>query len=131
MDELNKLRDIKTITPIELFNPIWIVVAIVVVIVILLALYFLTKRPKRKRFKLTPKELAMQRVQNIDYSDAKSVAYIFSKDLAHFIDESNSKQYLQLEKELEPYKYKKDIPKLDKDLENRVKEFIKGIKWKI
>jgi hypothetical protein len=45
-----------------------------------------------------------------------------------FVDETNQEKFNQIEKELEQYKYKKDIQPLEQNIITQIKEFIKGIK---
>ena len=130
MNELKDLKDIKGIVEVNTFNPLWLLlILLLVLIVIALVIYYKKRRKKRRRFKLSAKELAKQRVENIDWSDAKSIAYTFSQDVAEFVDESNKSQYNEILKELDEYKYKKEVPNMDSKLKDRIKKFIKGIKW--
>jgi len=126
------LIDIETNVNLNLVNPLWYLLGFIALIVLLLLALFFYKRGKKKyRFKLTPKELAKERVKNIDYTDAKSVAYIFGEDVALFVDDKNRQKYKELEQKLAEYKYKKDVPELDKSLEKEIKDFIRGIRWGI
>lgn len=127
---MDKLRDISTIVDINTFNPYWLL--LIVLPIALLAIWLLLfKRKKRYHFKKDPILEAKRRVKSIDYSNPKSVAYIFSQDVALFVDESNESEYSKIDRELELYKYRKDVPNLDKNLESKIKRFIKGIKWKV
>ncbi len=130
MDELKELKDIKDIVEIDTFNPYWLLFGIVIILLfIALAILLKRKRVKRYKFKLSPKEMAWQRIQNLDYSNAKEVAYTFNEDVEEFISEDKQKEYKDILKELEPFKYKKDVPAMDRGLIERVKKFIKGLKW--
>ncbi len=125
------LIDIEGIVDIGYTNPLWYLFAFIVALFLLLSLYFLIYRRERVKFKLSKEELAKRRVESIDYSDPKSIAYIFSEDVAIFIDESRLDRYNSIERKLEEFKYKRDIPDMPNSLKDEIKAFIKGIKWQI
>ena len=130
MDELKNLRDIKDIVVVDTFNPLWIVaIAFFIIVVILLIFYFKRGSRKKYKFKLTPKEISWKNIQNIDFNNPKDIAYIFSEDVSKFVNENSIDEYKNILKELEQFKYKKEIPNMNKDLQNRIKEFIRGLKW--
>ena len=132
MDELKGLKDIKDIVEVNTFNPLWILLALFLLLaLILLAIYLKRKYRKKRRFKLTPKELAKKEIDSINWQDPKSVAYTFSEDVAMFVNEDNKKEYEDILKELREYKYKKEVPSMSSELKSRIKKFIKGIKWQI
>ncbi len=130
MDELKNLRDIKDIVVVDTFNPLWIVaIAFFIIVAILLIFYFKRGSRKKYKFKLTPKEISWKNIQNIDFNNPKDIAYIFSEDVSKFVNENSIDEYKNILKELEQFKYKKEIPNMNKDLQNRIKEFIRGLKW--
>ncbi len=125
---MEKLKDIKDIVEVP-DNSIFIVIGLVVtlLIIISLALYLFKNRRKRRK-KLTQKEIALERLQNIDYSDAKLVVYRFEELSRLFLDDKNRDEFESISKELIIYKYKKDIPPLDSKVEERIKIFIGELK---
>ncbi len=125
---MEKLKDIKDIVSVEDYSfEILLAIIFFSIIIFLFALYFYKNRRKRRK-RLTPREIALNSLKSIDYNNQKEVAYRFTTNGAMFVDEKNEQEFKDIEEKLLEYKYKKDVPKLDKDLEIRVKEFIKGLK---
>ena len=130
MEELKNLRDIKPIVQIP-DNSLYIFIAIIITLLIaaaIVATLLKRKMRKPKRFIKTPLELAKERIKNINYSDAKSVTYTFLEDVSQFVNEKNKAEFEAIAKELQAFKYKKDIPPMSNELIERIKKFIKGIK---
>ncbi len=126
---LSQLKDIKAIVAIP-DSSLYIVVALALLLAIALAfgLYKYFTRVKRTK-KISAKEAAFKRLQNLDSKDTKELLYRFSLDGIHFVNEGNRAEFEAIERELEPYKYKKQTQELPKELEQRVKKFIKGLKY--
>jgi hypothetical protein len=70
----------------------------------------------------------MKNLKEIDFEDTKDTVYAFCENFQYFIDEKNKESFEELQKELEMYKYKKEIEKISKELEDRIKSMIKEIK---
>ena len=122
------LRDIKDIVEDHdncLLMLIFLIAGIVMLFV--MAVYIYRHRRVRRK-KPAPKELALQNLKNIDYDNAKEAAYTFSVDGYLWVDEENAKEFESIEKELLPYKYKKDTPQLDTAVKERMQRFIKELK---
>ena len=130
---MEKLRDIKGV--VEVHDNSLIVLIVTVVAVLLLAAaagYFMKRKMRKKRrFRKTAKELARERIEAIDFDDPKSVAYTFIEDVGQFVDAQRKTQYETLVKALEPYKYKKEVPPLDAGLKEKIRKFIKEIRWEV
>jgi flagellar biosynthesis/type III secretory pathway M-ring protein FliF/YscJ len=125
---MEQLRDIKDIVEVhdhsfEIFMGI-----IFLSLLILSIIFYLYKNRRKRRKKLTPKEIALNKLKSIDYTNPKEVAYRFSTDGNLWVNDENRKEYEDIEKELLIYKYKKDVPQLDSGLEKRVQKFIKELK---
>ena len=127
MEKLKDIKDIVEVPEYSLF--ILIGVAIFCLLLLSLAIYFFKNRRKRRK-KPTAKEIALKELNSIDYSNTKEVVYSFEEHVNLFIDSSNQTDFDNIKKELEIYKYKKDIPPLDKDIEKRIKVFIESIMTK-
>ena len=125
MENLKDIKDIVAVPEYSLF--ILIGITILGLIILSLVIYFLKNR-RRRRKKPTAKEIALEILNNISYSNAKEVVYSFEEHTTIFIDDKNREFFENIKKELEIYKYKKDIPQLDKDVEKKIKEFIKGLR---
>lgn len=123
---IEKLKDIKPIVDIP-DNSLLIMIGFVfVLIVISTLLYLLFKKPKRRK-KPSFKEIKLKELKELDFSDDKEVAYKFTTDAVHFLNEENKNSYEQIVQKLQPYKYKKDIPAMDKSLKEEIKEFIRKL----
>jgi len=133
MEELKNLKDIKA--PVEINDYSFIIfVSILVVLALLLvilAIYLKRKYRKKRKFFKSDLELAKERILSIDYSNPKSVVYTLSEDVIKFIEPSQKEAYNKLLKELEGFKYKKDVGSLSPEMQEKIKKFIKGIKWRV
>jgi len=125
---MEQLRDIKDIVEVPDSSFETLLGLIFLVALVLFVAFYLYKNRRKRRRKLTAKEKALNSLKSIDYSNPKDVAYRFTTDGNLWIDENNQDEYRDIEKELLIYKYKKDVPQLDKGLEQRVKKFIKELK---
>ncbi|HHB93831.1 MAG TPA: hypothetical protein ENK88_01610 [Campylobacterales bacterium] len=125
---MEQLKDIKDIVEVHEHSLETLIGIIVLSLVILGILFYLYKNRRKRRKRLTPKEIALNNLKSIDYNNPKEVAYRFTTDGFLFINENSKKEYRDIEKDLLVYKYKKDVPSLDKGLENRIKAFIKELK---
>ena len=125
---MEELKDIKGIIEVPDYS-LWILLSMIVGLLLCLILaiyYFKNRRKKRKR--LTLKQIAMKNLKEIDFDDTKGAVYSFCENFQYFIDEKNKESFEQLQKELEIYKYKKEIEKLSDEEKNRIKNMIKEIK---
>ncbi len=130
---MEKLRDIKGVVEVH-DNSLTVLIVTVVAVLLLAAVagYFMKRKMRKKRrFRKTAKELARERIEAIDFDDPKSVAYTFIEDVGQFVDEQRKSQYETLVKALEPYKYKKEVPPLDAGLKEKIRKFIKEIRWEV
>ncbi len=124
---MEKLRDIKDIVEVSDYSIYYLFGYITLAILIFCVIIYLLSRQK-KRKKLTKKEMALQELKNIDYENSKDIAYKFTLNIPYFIDEKNKKEIEELLESLKMYKYKKDIPTMDKELKQRVKKMIGVVK---
>ncbi len=125
---MEELKDIKDIVEVHEYS-FFILMGLIVFIIILLslAIYFFKNR-RRRRKKVTPKEIALNKLKNIDFLDTKSVVYTFEEQGRLFLSEKNQEEFDSITKELTVYKYKKDIPPLDSNVQKRIKAFIGELK---
>jgi len=132
MEELKGLKDIKGIVEVNTFNPLWLLLAFVILLATIALIFYIKRKfRKKRRFKLTPRERALKKINSINWDDSKDIAYTFSQEVAQFVPQDKEANYKEILKELEAYKYKKDVPKMDSNLKKRIQKFIKGIKWVI
>ncbi|MDD2896818.1 MAG: hypothetical protein PHG81_12445 [Aliarcobacter sp.] len=125
---MEELKDIKGIIEVPDYS-LWILLSIIAGLLLCLIFaiyYFKNRRKKRKR--LTSKQIAMKNLKEIDFDDTKGAVYSFCENFQYFIDEKNKESFEKLQKELEIFKYKKEIEKLSDEERNRIKSMIKEIK---
>jgi hypothetical protein len=125
---MENLKDIKDIVDVPEYS-LFILIAIVTMALLLIsvAFYFYKNRRKRRK-KPTQKEMALQKLRDIDYNNTKEVVYTFEAEIKPFITPENQERLNAIKKELEVYKYKKDIPQLDNQIKVEIESFIKGLK---
>ena len=125
---MEELKDIKGIIEVPDYS-LWIllsIIAFVVFCLIILIYFFKNRRKKRKKTSL--KQIAMKNLKEIDFDDTKSAVYTFCENFQYFIYEKNKEAFENLQKELEIFKYKKEIEKLSDEQKTKIKNMIKEIK---
>jgi len=127
-NNLAQLKDIKPIVDVvdySFYYLLALIICVSVVIIFILYKYFTrvkkTKQPSRRK-------IALNRLKTLDFTNTKEVVYTFSVDGYVFINEKNKQMFEDIEKELETYKYKKDVKRLSNDLQEKIKKFIKALK---
>ncbi len=125
---MEELKDIKGIIDVPDYS-LWILLRMIVCVIfsLVLAIYFFKNR-RKKRKKPTLKQIAMKNLKEINFDDTKCAVYTFCENFQYFIDEKNKESFEQLQKELEIYKYKKEVEKLSEEQINKIKSMIKEIK---
>jgi len=123
---MEKLKDIKGIVEVPDFSLYYFIAIDFAIIAFIVFLVFLFKTKKKP--KPTKKEIALKILKNMDFLDTKKSVYDFCEYGALFVNENNQNSFQTIEKELQKYKYKKDVPNLDEESIKKMKDFIKGIK---
>ena len=125
---MEKLRDIKDIVEVH-DSSLEILLALVFSIITILAIFtYLYKNRRKRKKRATKRELALNSLKPIDYTNPKEMSYRFTIDGALFINDTNRDEFKEIESSLVQYKYRKDIPTLDEKLKKRVQNFIEGLK---
>lgn len=117
---MEQLKDIKALVEIP-DNSLFYLVSIGILLLTFIGI-FIVKKIKNK--KVSPEKIALNKLQNINYNNSKEFAYNFSLYGKSLITKVNESDFFEIESELEKYKYKKQVDKLDKDLLIKIKEFI-------
>jgi len=127
-NNLSQLKDIKPIVEVHDMSLYYLIaiITLILAIGIFIAYKYFTRIKKSK--KPTAKQIAFEKLKKLDYSHTKEVVYCFSVEGFLFVNEKNKEQFQSLEKELENFKYKKDVENLPQKLIQEIKNFIKGIK---
>lgn len=127
----NSLSQLKEIQPIVAVHDMSLYYLIALMTLILIAVsysvYKYFTRIKKSK-KPTAKQVAFDKLKHLDYTNTKEVVYTFSVDGFLFVNEKNKEQFERVEKELEEFKYKKDVEKLPQGIIESIENFIKGIK---
>jgi flagellar biosynthesis/type III secretory pathway M-ring protein FliF/YscJ len=129
MEDL-KLRDIKDIVEIpdnSLFELLSLVGGVVALLIVGAILFLIYKKFKNRRRKPTKKELALEELKSIDFSNSKESAYKFSRYGYLWVDEHNRNRFFNIERDLEKYKYKRDVPPLEDRVKEEMREFIEEL----
>jgi len=122
-----KLRDIKGIVEVSDFSMYYLIALSLIVLIIVFIIIYILMQPKPRK-KPTNKQVALKNLKNLKYNDEKEVAYVFTLNAPFFINETNEKEVKAILKKLEVYKYRRYIPKIEKDLKNKIKNMIKRFK---
>lgn len=125
MEELKDIRGIIEVTDYSL----WILLSIItcVIFCIIILIYFFKNR-RKKRKKLTPEQMAMKNLKEINFEDTKNAVYTFSENFQYFLNEKNKEPFEDLQKRLEIFKYKKEINILSEKLKTDMEIMIREIK---
>lgn len=112
------LHDIKPLLPIDDYSLYYFLGASFVVIAIILSIFYLIYRFFKNRNKYNIRKDYMQKIADLDLTDTKKSAYALTFYGAIFKDDSprHTEMYKNITQRLEPYKYKKDVDKFDKEI---------------
>ncbi|WP_457564979.1 hypothetical protein [Caminibacter sp.] len=115
------LRDIKP--NVEIIDYGWWFFVVFLVILSIVLLFLIYKWLKNRK-----KNPALIMLKNLDFSNSKKTAYIFSKYAKEFVNETNKELFEEIEKKLVKFKYKPDVPEMDEKLIEKIKAFIRTLK---
>ncbi|WP_456381329.1 hypothetical protein [Hydrogenimonas sp.] len=129
---LDRLRDIKPPVEVPDHSPIFLILLILLLLAGVGAIYLFVRRGKRgkRRRRPDPKEIARRKLETIDFGNPKEAVYTFGEYLPLLMeDESLTERFERIAKELEKYKYRKEVPPLDdSDVKNMRKLIAKVLK---
>lgn len=120
---IEQLKDIKPIVSIPDNSLIYLIIALLVSLIILwIVIKFGWKKFKPSKNNL--RKNALEQLKNLNFTNAKTVAYGFNRYGYFLLNDDNQKQFEQIQNALIQYKYKKQVGVLDADLIADIKEFI-------
>ena len=118
-ETLQRLKDIKP--PVEVpDHSLWLLLAIVsavVVAVALLGVWYVKRVPKRRKRGADPIEVAKSKLKKLDFTDAKEAVYTFDEYFPVLAKDSEElkREFEELQNRLDRYKYKREVPPLERD----------------
>ena len=118
-EALQNLKDIKP--PVEVpDHSLWLLLAIaaaVVVAVVLLGVWYFRRVPKRRKRGADPIEIAKSKLKKLDFTDAKEAVYTFDEYFPVLAKDSEElkREFEELQNRLDRYKYKREVPPLERD----------------
>jgi len=122
-----KLRDIKGIVEVSDYSMYYLIALSLAVLIVIWVIIYILMQPKARK-KPTNRQTALKNLKNINYGDVKEIAYTFTLNAPFFINETNKQDIDMILNKLEIFKYKKYIPKMEKDLKSEIKNMIKRFK---
>ncbi len=122
---MEELKDIKP--NIEIIDSSFIDnILIVIGVVTLLGLFFLLYKLLMKSKKIDKRKVSVLYLKSFDFEmEDKQIAYEFTKHGYITLEEHFSDEFFKIVKQLEPFKYKQNIPKIDTELKEQIKDYIK------
>jgi hypothetical protein len=124
MDNLDKLKDIKPIQTITIDFTFYFIIISLIIIIFAIVIYFLTRNKNKK---LTKAQIARKYLKNFDFKSLsdKQIAYDFTRYGYDCLQEQYKDEFLKIINQLKPFKYKKIVGKIDDDLIDQMKDYIR------
>ena len=118
---MNQLKDIKPIVAIADNSVIYFLIVLTLIVITLVLLYWKLAKTRRN----ANKKIALKKLQALDFSNSKAVAYDFKKYAQLLCHETNQAKFEQINLDLEQYKYKKQVGDLSPALIQTIQGFIR------
>lgn len=121
-----KLHDIKGIVEVQEYSLYYLFGGVTLGILLLATLSYLIYLWYKKKNAFNQKKEYLEFLKALDLSDAKKSAYKITLYGASFKDDSSEllEAYENLVENLQEYKYKKDVDKLDAKILNDIKQYV-------
>ena len=124
---MEQLRDIKGLVEVSDYSLYYLLGIIGLITLVLLVLGLVIYKKLMKKAPMTQKKMAMELLKKFEVGDAKESAYEFSHLAQYAVSDDQRAQLEALLKELEVYKFKKEVPELDAQLKKRLEKFVKEL----
>lgn len=122
MEELKDIKPDVVIVNATFVDTILIVIGILVVLILVYFIYKFLKKDK----KVDKRKASVLYLKSFDFEmDDKQLAYEFTKHGYITVEEHFNDEFSNIIRQLESYKYKKEISKMDDDLKEQIREYIK------
>ncbi len=125
MEELKDIKGLVEVPDSSFTDLMMLIGAGVLVLVLLIALVLWLKKPKRRRHRATPEEIAKAQLQAINFEDTKESVYTFSEATQILAPEHQGLR--DLLQRLEQYKYQREVPPLSEEDREKMKQIIEEI----
>ncbi len=122
------LKDIKPLVEVPDYS-LWILLLLVLLgVLIMIGLYkWLNKPKRRRRHRLTRKEIAEDALKNINLLESKQAVYDFSAYAPVLANEAQKERVDALIESLSAYKYKKEVPPLSEADRQAIQKIIEEL----
>jgi hypothetical protein len=125
---MEELRDIKGLVEVTDYSLYYFGALVAAALLLLLVLGVVIYRQLTKKEPLTQKRAATALLEKFEFGDTKQSVYDFSRLAQYAVRDDQRQELEQLLAELEPYKFKKEVPELDDALKAKMQAFIRGLK---
>jgi|GEM_PF-1952735 len=124
--DLTKFKDIQESQVIQIDFSIYFIVMTLCIIIFSFLLYLLRKK---KTIELTKDEIIFEKLNSIDFQslDTKKIIYDFTIYGKESLQDEDKNRFKEILDKLESYKYIQENKKLDIELINLMKQYIKSI----
>lgn len=124
--DLTKFKDIQESQVIQIDFTLYFIVITLCILIFSIVLYFLTRK---KTIKLTKKDIILQKLKDIDFQsmNTKKIIYDFTIYGKESLQDEDKNKFDKIQEKLKPYKYIQENKKLDLELINLMKQYIKSI----
>jgi len=124
---MEQLRDIKGLVEVSDYSFYYLLGIIGITVLLILVIGLLLYKMLTKKVPMTQQKMAMELLKKFEVHDAKQSAYEFSHLAQYAVSDDQRQQLETLLKELEVYKFKKEVPELDGELKERLQSFVKEL----
>jgi len=124
---MEQLRDIKGLVEVTDYSLYYLLGLIGAGVILFFILGYLLYKRVTKKVPMTQQKLAKKLLKELKIEDTKESIYDFSRLAQYAVNEQNEAELVSILSELESYKYKKEMPKLDEALKKRMQKFIEEV----
>ncbi|BAS67871.1 hypothetical protein [Bathymodiolus septemdierum thioautotrophic gill symbiont] len=121
---METLKDIKPLVSIPDNSLIYLLIMLAVVLLILLIFGRYIWQNQMIKRRNNDRKIALKALKELDFSNSKSTAYIFSAYASALVNETNAAEFEKINTALLTYKYKKQVGKLDAMLIAQIEAFV-------
>jgi cytochrome bd-type quinol oxidase subunit 1 len=126
--EILELQGIKNLEIIEVnllpYFLLFCIIFLLLLLLFILALFLFLKRKKKRKKKAFAKQY-LRELFIKDLSD-KEIAYAFTRYGRKTVQEEGEERFYKITEQLENFKYKKEVPTINSELQNEMREYIKA-----